>query len=73
MPRSQLRVGDLVRVVRLPKYWGASKDIRGLFGTVVEQGGHEERWVVLVDNRKLSLHRNHLAVPEDDEWGWNLP
>lgn len=73
MPRKNLRVGDLVRVVRLPKYWGANKDIRGLFGTVLEQAGHDERWLVFVDGRRLSLHRNHLAIPEDDEWGWSLP
>ena len=67
MPRSILRVGDLVKIVRLPKYWGSS-DIRGLFGTVVEQGGHEERWIVFVGGRKISFHRNHLAAPDDGEW-----
>jgi hypothetical protein len=50
----------------MPKFWGSS-DLRGEIGTVVEQGGHEERWVVMVGNSRVSFHRNHLAALEDPE------
>ena len=59
-----LRPGDLVLVRKLPKYWGA-EDLRGKWGTVLEQGGHENRWIILVENRRLSLHRNHVSLPEE--------
>lgn len=65
--RSQISIGELVRVLRLPKYWGGP-DLRGLFGTVIENGGHSERWFVLVEGQRISFHRNHLAGPGDDGW-----
>lgn len=62
-----MKPGDLVRIVKMPKYWG-STDLRGKFGTVIEQGGHEERWFVLVEGVRVSFHRNHLAGPNDVGW-----
>jgi len=59
-----VRPGDLVLVRKLPKYWGA-EDLRGKWGTVLEQGGHENRWIVLIENREISLHRNHISLPEE--------
>jgi hypothetical protein len=59
-----MKPGDLVLVVRLPKYWGGP-DIRGSWGTVLEQGMHENRWIILVDNRRFSFHSNHLKGVED--------
>ena len=61
---SPVRPGDLVLVRKLPKYWG-SEDLRGKWGTVLCQGGHENRWIILVENRRLSLHRNHISLPEE--------
>lgn len=67
-----MKSGDLVRIVKMPKYWG-NADLKGKFGTVIEKGGHDERWIVFVDGRKVSFHRNHLAVPSDDERERSLP
>ncbi len=59
-----MKPGDLVLVTKMPKYWGSS-DLRGKWGTVLRQGSHDERWIVLVDNREVSLHRNHFSTPEE--------
>ena len=58
-----MRPGDLVLIMKMPKYWG-SDDLRG-WGTILRQGSHESRWIVLVDNREVSLHRNHFLTPEE--------
>ena len=64
-----LKPGDLVLVRKLPKYYGsidiAPGDVRGKWGTVLCQGSHDERWIVLVEDRRLSLHRNHVLIPEE--------
>jgi hypothetical protein len=59
-----VKPGDLVLVVKLPKFWGGP-DVRGKWGTVLEQGAHSERWMVLVEGRRISLHRNHFSTPEE--------
>lgn len=67
------RPGDLVRIVKLPKYWGAA-DLRGSIGLViggatVDENGRisrsriGDRWcAILVDGKRWTLPTECLEV-----------
>ena len=64
-----MRPGDLVRVIRLPKYWGAA-DIRGCIGIILrftsDDSREVRRWcVVLIDNRHYSIPTLYLETVHD--------
>ena len=57
--------GDLVRVVRLPKYWGAA-DIRGSIGILLKMERFGSFCVVLIDGKewKLAVHGLEVLTPD---------
>jgi hypothetical protein len=57
--------GDLVRVVRLPKYWGAA-DIRGSVGIVLSMIPESSFCIVLIDGKEWKAIVSGLEVLRPD-------
>ena len=57
--------GDLVRVVRLPKYWGAA-DIRGSVGIVISMIPKSSLCIVLIDGKEWKAIVSGLEVLRPD-------
>lgn len=52
--------GVLVQVMKLPRYL-VDTGLLGKLGIVIAAGRSPDRWLVMVEGRRISFHRNHLA------------
>lgn len=67
-----MKPGDLVRVMRLPKFWGA-KDIRGNVGIILHpdfdsDGKLEMNWIaVMINGKRWPLPKNCVEIVNESQ------
>jgi hypothetical protein len=68
VPEHRINIGDVAKIVRLPKYWGAA-DIRGKMCLVLEKLVDSNYYVVLVEGKRYTVSEPCLEVLNGSESG----